>query len=57
MNSELSPYLGNQRPPGWYAKEQEKYLREKLGDELFEKLGRLIKKRQKKGGETNEQNY
>jgi hypothetical protein len=48
MKPELSPYLGNLKPPGWYAMEQEQYLREKLGDELFEKLERLVKRKKLK---------
>lgn len=38
------PYQGNPKSPDWYAAEQERYLREKLGDELNEWLNEQVKK-------------
>jgi len=35
----MTPDLSN---PNWYAQEQEKYLREKLGDELFEAFPAIL---------------
>ena len=34
----ILPYIGGPKPSGWIAEEQERYLREKLGDELYELL-------------------
>ena len=47
-NNNIQPYQGPIKDNfDWYDKEQEKTLREKLGDKLYEWLDREIKRRKK----------
>ena len=47
-NNNIQPYQGPiKKGFDWYDKEQEKTLREKLGDKLFEWLDRKVKRRKK----------
>ena len=41
-------YIGKDKPPNWYEKEQEAYLREQLGDDLFEWLEEIERERKER---------
>jgi hypothetical protein len=41
-------YIGKDKPRGWYEKEQEKYLRLWLGNEIFEWLEEIERERRER---------
>ena len=46
-------YIGSDKPDGWYEKEQEVYLRQQLGDELFEYLDEIERERKERDTQRN----
>ena len=46
-------YIGSDKPDGWYEKEQEVYLRQQLGDELFEYLDEIERERKERDTQKN----